>query len=268
MKLSASNLAWGTQDFDEFLSALRAHGFQGVEIAPTALWPDSPDVPDTEVAALRSRVADMGLQVSGLQSLLYGHPEMQLLDRTTWPRMMDHLRRVIALGAGLDASCTVFGSPRNRIRGGMDIAQADELAAEFFRALEPDLAAGGVVLTLEPNAPAYGADYLTRYADVVRLSDLVGSDWIRPQIDTGCLAMVDDDAAAAALSRTPGHVHISAPDLAPPPGGLDHDRLATALRDTGYEGWVVLEMLPAGEDPRPAAGAAMDWLRDTYGTDG
>lgn len=264
MRLSASNLAWGAHDFGELVAALKNHGLEGVEIAPTALWPESPDAPDAEVAALRSSLDDAGLQVSGLQSLLYGQPDLQLFDRTTWPRLTEHLRRMVALAARLDASCAVFGSPRNRLRGGLSAEQADQLAAAFFQTLEPDLAASRVVLTLEPNAPAYGADYLTHYEDVVRLSDLVGSDWVRPQIDTGCLAMVDDDAAIAALSRTPGHVHASAPNLLPPPGGVDHDRVAAALHDTGYEGWVVLEMLPSGDDPRSAAINAIDWLRETY----
>ena len=161
--------------------------------------------------------------------------------------------------------CAVFGSPRNRQRGHLSVARADEIAAEFFARLEPILRDHGVVLTLEPNAPAYGADYLTHYADVMRLADLIGSPWVQPQIDTGCLAMVGDDAAAGARTRLPAHVHVSAPQLVPPPAGLDHSLLAQTLQELGYGGWVVLEMLPAGDDPRSAAVTALDWLRTTYG---
>jgi sugar phosphate isomerase/epimerase len=265
MRLSASNLAWGSQGLDAFLTAVREHGLQGVEIAPTAVWPESPSVSHEQIAQLRARLQGNGLQVSGLQSLLYGKPDLQLLDRSTWPSLLDHLRQVIGLAGALGATCAVFGSPRNRQRGRISVARADEIAAEFFALLEPVLRDDGVVLTLEPNAPEYGADYLTHYTDVVRLAGLIGSPWVQPQIDTGCLAMVGDDAAAGARTRIPGHVHVSAPHLVPPPAGLDHRILAKTLRGLGYKGWVVLEMLPAGDDPRTAAVLALDWLRTAYG---
>lgn len=265
MKLSASNLAWGPYEIDGLLTSLPSHGLQGIEVAPTALWPDAPDVAPAEVRSFTVRIADLGLRVSGVQSLLYGHPESQLFDRSTWPMMLEHLWRTLDLAGMLGADVAVFGSPRNRLRGDLPAGEADKIAAEFFRGLEPVLQANDLVLTLEPNAPAYGADYLIRYADVVRLSALIDSPWIQPQIDTGCLAMVDDDTAAGVLSHTPAHVHVSAPNLVPPPGGVDHTPVARALTSTGYTGWVVLEMLPAGDDPRVTAEAAMRWLHRTYG---
>ena len=170
MRLSASNLAWGSLDFDDLLATLSRHGLQGVEIAPTALWPDAPAVSRQQVATARSAIDRHGLRVSGLQSLLYGQPDLQLLDERTWPRLLEHLQRVLDLAGALGAACAVFGSPRNRVRGALPVPQADEVAARFFSRLEPALRDNGVVLTLEPNAPAYGADYLTHYADVVRLA--------------------------------------------------------------------------------------------------
>ena len=265
MRLSASNLAWGSPDISGFVHAVHDHGLQAVELAPTAIWADSPDVAPAALEEFRSRLVDAGLEVSGLQSLLYGRPDLQLFDRTTWPAMREHLVRVIDLAGALGASCAVFGSPRNRQRGTLAEDRADEMAVEFLHLLEPALCANNVVLTVEPNAPSYGADYVTHYQESVRVADLADSSWVAPQIDTGCLAMVDDDPASAVWLRTPGHVHVSAPDLVPPPVGVDHEAVAEALRDVGYGGWVVLEMLPAEQNPRTRAGQTMDWLRQMYG---
>jgi sugar phosphate isomerase/epimerase len=172
---------------------------------------------------------------------------------------------VLDLAGALGAKAAVFGSPKNRLRGDIPATEADEIAAEFFSGLGPVLQRNDVILTLEPNAPAYGADYLIRYADVVRLASLVDSPWIQPQIDTGCLAMVGDDTVAGVRFRAPGHVHVSAPYLGLPPDGMDHTAVADALRSQSYAGWVVLEMLPTGDDPRAAVASAMNWLRRTYG---
>lgn len=265
MRLSVSNLAWGSEPVQNVVPALAALGINGIEIAPTALWPTSPNVSSAETDALRSLLDEYGMRVSGLQSLLYGHPEFQLLDRATWPQMQEHVRRVIHLGGQLGAQVAVFGSPKNRLRGDLPVGQADDVAAQFFTALEEDLVDADMVLTLEPNAPGYGADYLTTYPDVVRLADKVGSQQVAPQIDTGCLTMVDEDPAEAAEVRMPGHVHISSPQLAPLPGDIDHSRLASLLRERGYEGWVVLEMLPAGPDPLRSGLECAEWLVRVYG---
>ena len=56
------------------------------------------------IAQLRIRLQDNGLQVSGLQSLLYGKPDLQLLDRSTWPALLDHLRQVIGVAGALGAA--------------------------------------------------------------------------------------------------------------------------------------------------------------------
>lgn len=264
MRLSVSNLAWPDTPIESIAPQLSVAGMHGVEIAPTAIWPEAPNVPVELVREHAGRWRDHGLEISGIQSLLYGHPELQLLDRATWPAMRAHLTAMIELAHGLGAHVAVFGSPRNRIRGSDEAADADLLATEFFLSLEPVLSASGVTLTLEPNAPGYGADYLTRYSDVVTLSDTIDSSWVQPQVDTGCLTMVGEDPAHAIRTRTPAHVHISVPDLLPPPGPVDHAEVVRALAKTGYDGWIVLEMLPTPTEPLDTALAAARWLARTY----
>lgn len=235
-----------------------------MEIAPTLIWPEAPRVALELVRDHARRWRDHGLNVSGIQSLLYGHPELQLLDRATWPALRAHLTAMIELAHELGAHIAVFGSPRNRIRGGVTAAEADRLATEFLQSLIPVLAACGVTLTLEPNAPDYGADYLTRYNDVIHLSDAIDSPWIQPHVDTGCLTMVGEDSAHAIRTRTPAHVHVSVPNLLPPPGPTDHAEVVRALEEKGFDGWIVLEMLRTDNKPLETALAAARWLVRAY----
>jgi len=265
-RLSISNLAWPDAPVEDVAPRIKRAGLDGVELAPTAIWPTAPHVPSKEVRKYAQRWCDHGLAVSGIQSLLFGHPEFQLFDRGTWSGMRDHLIAMIRLASHLGTHIAVFGSPKNRARGQLGDTEANAICAEFITSLLPVLADCGVVLTLEPNAPAYGADYLTRYADTVALSDLIASPWIQPQVDTGCLSMVNDDPAQAIRTQTPAHVHISTPHLLPPPGPIDHFALKEGLATSRYSGWVVLEMLQSTPDPFEIAFQSAQWLTDTYGS--
>lgn len=242
MRTSVSNIAWGGALTAPEVDLIVAAGVDGVEIAPTALWPSAPDVDLADVRREAARWSERGLSVSAVQSLLYGHPELAVFDPSTHDALLAHLTSMVAVAGALGAGVAVFGSPKNRVRGALTDEAADEQAAELFSRLIPVLERDGVVLSLEPNAPAYGADYLLRYADCIRLARLIDSPWIAPQVDTGCLAMVEDDVPAAVRTSTPVHVHMSAPQLAPPTRAFDHDAVADALRSVGYDGWVTLEM--------------------------
>lgn len=261
---SISNLAWPNVQVASVAPRLRRVGLEGVEIAPTAVWPDAPNVEPEVARRFAEQWRDNGIAVSGIQSLLFGHPEYQLFDRSTWPDLRRHLVDMVRLAELLDSHVAVFGSPKNRVRGEIPVSDAHHIAAEFFTGLLPVLNDCDVVLTLEPNAPAYGADYLTHYSDVVELADLIGSPSVQPQVDTGCLQMVADDPVLAVARRMPAHVHVSVPALGPPPGTIDHKNLSEALLSGRYQGWVVLEMLPDEPSPLEAAIRHAQWLTGTY----
>jgi D-psicose/D-tagatose/L-ribulose 3-epimerase len=265
VRLAVSNLAWGDRPWIDVIDALTDAALDGVEIAPTAIWPQAPAVTRQHLQSFADSCTDAGLAVSGIQSLLYGHPELQLFDRSTWPSLHQQLAAMIGVAQALDAPVMVFGSPRNRVRGDLPAHLAIEMAAEFFAGLVPDLAEAGVTLTLEPNAPAYGADFMTTYDEATAMALRIDSPSVQPQIDTGCLAMVGEDSSDAVRRHRPAHVHVSAPRLGPPPADVDHAALARELRAINYSGWVVLEMLP----PPGGFGQMIDvieWFAATYGS--
>ena len=264
IRRSVSNLAFLSQSPESVGPLLKRHGIEAVELAPTSIWPTFPDVSSEMLGTYLEGWIQEGIVVSGVQSLLFGHPEFQVFDRFSWPGMLDHLCRVIASASLLGAEVAVFGSPKNRVRGNLGRHDADQMFAEFLAGLLPVLEDSQVVLTLEPNAPEYGADYLNTYAEVVKVSDMVDSPWVKPQIDTGCLAMIGEDPARAVRSRTPTHVHVSAPLLGPPPGGIDHGAVNRELNSSGYEGWVVLEMLQLSSSSKSDFSRHLSWLSETY----
>ena len=260
-----SSLAWGGAFRPDLAEQLAVLGIQGVEVAPTALTSDGslPDVADA--AGMAARWSDLGLGVSGLQSLLFGRPDLQLFDRQCWPALRERLAQTARLTSAMHGDVAVFGSPRNRLRDDLPMSTALDMAAEFFIGVAPTFEAEGVVLTLEPNPTAYGADFLTTYEQVAALASLVGSDVVRPQVDTGCLMLAGVDPAEAVREAVPAHVHVSAPGLGPVPDPqTPHVRVREALLSGGYQGWVTLEML---SDRLPGGAGLLEsaaWLVDCY----
>jgi D-psicose/D-tagatose/L-ribulose 3-epimerase len=262
VKYSLSNLSWGQAPIEQILPRIKQVGFHGVEIAPTAIWPETKSTDVSQLKKMRTVIESHGLQVSGLQSLLYGYPDYQLFSRSTWPMLRSHLEFMFNLAKHLGAEVVVFGSPRNRLKGELSTNLAHEIAAEFFVTLLPALEQNNLVMTLEPNAPEYGTDYLVNYSEVRELSSLINSPHVLPQIDTGCLWMVGDDPSLAFSSGKPHHIHISNPNLESVPGQSNFVEFFDLIRDSDYKGWLVIETLDKSESK---AIAAAKWLSDEFG---
>ncbi len=258
MKISISNLAWGKTPLNEIIPKLAEAGIQGIEIAPTAIWPDLNDVRDKDLLEFKRYIEGYNLSVSGLQSLLYGHPELQLFEQKSWDDLKKHLEKVIRFGGLLSADVAVFGSPKNRLRGNLDSKKANELATRFFRQIEACLKDNNVVLTLEPNAKDYGADFLTNYEEVVNLSRAIDSPMIKAQIDTGCLWMSGGDPAVEFLKHTPHHIHMSTPNLGVVPGKSNFESFIDVIKSSNFPGWVVIETL---NTPPIQSLDAIKWLK-------
>ncbi len=256
MKTSISNLAWNHQSTSELLPKLKLIGIQGVEIAPTLIWPDFEDLEVSKVLEFLKTVKDEGLSVSGIQSLSFGRPDLQVFDNSTWPAFREHLKKMFEVGAHLNASVAVFGSPKNRVKGELSELETNRLAVEFFESLIPDLIENNIKLTLEPNATAYGADFLINYGEVISLSQKINSPWIMPQIDTGCMWMSKDDLGLSFSSHQPGHIHLSLPNLEVFPGIVDFKPFLNQVLQSDYSNWLVIEMLNKNGDLKNVFSAA------------
>ena len=145
MRLAVSNLAFAGSGLDETLGALNSLRVDGIEVALSILWPGWAGATDEALREVRDRIHRAGLGCPSLQSLLYGRPELQLFGREeSRSQLRDHLLDVGRMAAGLGASTMVFGSPKNRLRGELDDADAQALAAGFLRDVGDVLAGSGL----------------------------------------------------------------------------------------------------------------------------
>ena len=209
-----------------------------------------------------------------MQALLFGTTGLNVFGESkSQEAMLEHLRAVCRIGAGLGATRLVFGSPKNRDRSGLSDAQALEQAVSFFRRVGNTAQEHGVIVCLEPNPTQYGANFMTTSEETAHVVAAVGHEAIRMQFDTGAL-MINRESPEAVLecsSRLIGHVHASEPDLVPlGDGGTDHQLMHRALSQYLPEHLVSIEMVATKEEPHlqsieRALVCAVECYRTKYG---
>src|SRR5450830_1280478 len=118
MKLAFSNIAWSAAEDADVLAILADQKIQGVEVAPTRLWPNWEGASPQAAAAYARTMKEAGFETPSMQSLLFGREDLQVFGSAHQQAdLLEHLTRVAELAAAMQAKVLVFGSPKNRDRG-------------------------------------------------------------------------------------------------------------------------------------------------------
>lgn len=250
MKLAVSNIAWTAAQDEAAYEMLREEGVQHLEIAPTRFWPDLTQVTETEARACADRLAAEGLTICAFQALLFGKPELQLFGEDRGRALIDYMKGVCGIASWMGAKALVFGSPKNRLRGALPMEEAWERALDAFFELGEFATEHGTVICLEPNPPAYGADFLTDVEEAARLVEACNSDGIALNFDMGAIILQEANAKRMVRKFLPisGHFHVSEPMLEPfQEERIQHHDASAVLRGADYQGVISVEMkTPAG----------------------
>lgn len=253
MRLSISNIAWDPAEDAEVAVLLRRYAVDAIDVAPSKYFPDMRAVNDAQTSRVKRFWQNEGIEIVGMQSLLYGTSGLNLFGpMPVREAMLKHLAVVCHIAQKLGARHLVFGSPRNRDRLGLSDEAARIIAVDFFRALGDIAERYGTRICLEPNPPRYGANFMIEIADTAEVVEAVSHPAIRMQLDTGALTIAGEDiwVAMTRYGRLIGHVHASEPDLLPlGDGGTAHRLIAEALRVHRPESVVCIEMLATVDEP-------------------
>jgi sugar phosphate isomerase/epimerase len=271
LRIAISNLAWNVDQDPQIAELLKSKGVSAIDVAPGKYFSDIAGVSTEQVEAVRHWWNDRGIEITGMQSLLYGTTGLNVFGgEDARQAMLAHLDAICRIGKTLGATRLVFGSPKNRDRSGLSDEETRTVAEKFFRRLG-DLAAGhGVVICLEPNPPCYGANFMidsTETAEVVRWVDHPA---IRMQLDTGAMTINSENAVEILQLHASlvGHIHLSEPNLIPlGDSDANHGIIAAALRQFLPEHLGTIEMLATnGEAHEFSIARAVDAAQRYYGT--
>lgn len=253
MRLAISNIAWDTAEDEAIVRLLQRLGVDAIDVVPGKYFPEPAKATDEDIVRVRSWWFERGIEITGMQALLYGTTGLNVFGPPeAQDAMLQHLTAVCRIGAGLGAKRIVFGSPKNRDRTGLSDQEAMDVAVPFFRRLGDIAQSYCVLICLEPNPTCYGANFMTTSAETAQVVRQIAHPAIRMQLDTGELTINGEDPASVLQDCAPliGHVHASEPDLLPlGDGGTDHDKVVVALAQHLLNHVVSIEMLATKNEP-------------------
>jgi sugar phosphate isomerase/epimerase len=267
MNISFSHIAWPPEEEANALAFLKDHGLDTVEVAPLRAFGDPLTSTESSVREKAAWYREQGFRVGSFQALLFGTEGLELFgDASARMRMKDTLIAVGRVAGWAGAGPMVFGSPKNRLKGGLNHEEAIRQAAEWFREVGDACAEAGSCLVIEANPETYGADFCTTLAQAAELVDAVNSPGFGLHVDAGGMALSGEDFenALRQSAHLVRHVHASQPNLAsfaaPDP---IHARLAKVLHEVKYAGSIAIEMR-AQQEGLEAVKHALERVRGIY----
>jgi sugar phosphate isomerase/epimerase len=255
---------WEHRRVCEFVAGL---GYLGLELAPFTLAGRVTDVSRERRRELRRQAEDCGLKLLGLHWLLARTEGLMLTSPDAGVRQAtaDYLGELARCCADLGGDILVFGSPaQRRVPAGKTRAEATDCAVDTFRRARAAVADAGVRLCLEPLAPTE-ADFITTCEEAVDILERVGDPHFLLHLDVK--AMSSEETPVPELiqryaGRT-GHFHANDPNRRGPGfGAVDFVPIFRALRQSGYQGWVSVEVFDYSPDPETIARESLRYMRE------
>jgi sugar phosphate isomerase/epimerase len=275
MRLAFSTNAYLRFPFDEAAERIATIGYAGLELladVPHA-WPAG--LLDVQKQGIRKSMERTGLAYSNINAFMmnaindyrqpYWYPSFIEPDPEYRRVRIDHTRRALSLCAELGAP-HITTEPGGPLAPGQSRQDAIDLFVEVLKPLAQHAHDLGVLLLIEPE-PELLLETTDQYLEV---AERVNAPSIGLNFDVGHAFCVKENlpVAIAKLAKHIRHYHFE--DIAstrvhhhlvPGTGAIDFVEVIQAIRQTGYDGWVTVELYPFIEDPDAAARAAYTLLR-------
>jgi sugar phosphate isomerase/epimerase len=267
MRYAICNETFEGWDHDRICRFISGLGYTGLEVAPFTWAPRITDVSTERRRELRRRAESHGIRIIGLHWLLAKTEGLHVTspDPAVRGRTAEYLVELARCCRDLGGDLLIFGSPaQRRIPRGATHAQAADYAVDTFSRAMLTIADCGVRLCLEPLAPTE-TDFLTTCSEAVTLIDRINHPSCILHLDVK--AMSADEAPAPDLIRRhaarTGHFHANDPNRRGPGfGSTDFVPIFRALKQSGYQGWVSVEVFDYSPDPETIARESLRYMRE------
>ncbi|MGL5259364.1 MAG: sugar phosphate isomerase/epimerase family protein [Lachnospiraceae bacterium] len=241
MNRSISNIAWDASDDTKMYEILRDLKYNGLEIAPTRIFPNNPYELLEEAEEFASILwKEYGIKIPSMQSIWFGKSERIFKNKEEYKILLDYTKKAIIFAKSIQCKNLVFGCPRNR---NIEVGETSERAISFFKELGEFALENNTCIGIEPNPPIYNTNYINTTKEAFELVEQVGSKGIKVNIDLGTIIQNEEsiDYLKDKVSMI-SHVHISEPNLEKIKKRELHNQLFEILLKGGYERFISIEM--------------------------
>ena len=275
MRLAFSTNAYLRHPFDQAASRIAAMGYDGLELmadVPHA-WPAH--LLNEQKQAIRDAMGRSRLAFSNVNAFMmnaisdhrqpYWHPSFIEPDHAYRQVRIDHTRRALDLCAELGAP-HITTEPGGPLAPGQSRSEAIDIFVEVLKPLAEHAHKRGVLLLIEPE-PGLLLETTDQYLEV---AERLASPSIGLNFDVGHAYCMSEDLPRAIAKLGPHSRHYHLEDIAatrvhhhmvPGTGAIDFGQVIAAIKATGYDGWLTVELYPFVEDPDLAAKQALELLR-------
>lgn len=272
MDFGFSTNAFREYSLGEAIDVLADAGYDGVELLfdEPHLYP--PTATDDAIGAVRDRVDDRGVAISNCNAFMltaiedFHHPSFVEPDADYRQRRIDYTCDALRVAAALDVP-HVSIEPGGPIPEDRSRTWALDTFEASLREVVPVAEDAGVDLLVEPEP-----DLLLETAEEFRsFVNRLDSDRVGCNFDAGHFFCVEEDPAALVeeLAGYTAHYHLedipadrSHEHTQLGDGALDVDGFLSAVEDSGYDGFVTVELYPYEETAAETARDALAYLRE------
>ena len=272
LQFGFSTNAFREYELTEAIEIIGAAGYDGVELLfdEPHLYPPTATSEEIETVQQSIRAAD--LTISNCNAFMltaiedFHHPsfiEPEITDRT---KRLEYTHASIKTAAALGQS-HISIEPGGPVPDGKSRAWGLNRFEQGLRKLLPAAKDAGVKLLVEPE-PELLVETSDQFLD---LMERIDSPYVRCNFDAGHFYCVDEDPAELVSTLAPYTAHYHLEDIPADrthehtqlgDGAMDIEAFLTALEDSGYDGFVTVELYPYESTAAETARESMDYLQD------
>lgn len=269
MKFGICNEIFQGWDLAESMRFARSTGYDAIEIAPFTLAQNVCVIPDKRRSEIRRMAEDAGIEISGIHWVLVQTEGLHLThpDPGTRQKTSDYFCHLADFCADIGGKTIVVGSPKQRnILEGVTLDQAWSWARETFRKSVEVARQRGVTICFEPLAPSE-TNFINTAADAIRFVSEEPSDHFRIILDVKAMSSESKPIPQVIRESAPHFAYFHANDRnlkGPGFGDVAYEPIVAALRDTGYDGVVSVEVFIFDEGPKAIAERSLSYLKRVF----
>ena len=254
------------------IEAVADAGYDGIELLFDQPFLYPPEATGEEYDEVRTALDANDLEISNCNAFMltaiedFHHPSFVEADEDYRRRRVDYT--LDSLDAAAELGCDKISiEPGGPVPEGKSREWATDTFVEGLNELAAKAEDVGVDVMVEPEP-----DLLIETSDqFLDLMDRVDSDRITCNFDAGHLFCVGEDPAELVETLAPYTRHYHLEDIPADrthehtqlgDGAMDIDGFLQAVEDSGYDGYVTVELYPYQETAAETAQGAMDYLRD------
>ncbi|MEA3207221.1 MAG: hypothetical protein QOE70_278 [Chthoniobacter sp.] len=253
---------------DTFAYAAKA-GYDLVEVAPFTIAKAVTDISLAERTRIKDAAARAGIGIAGLHWVLVQAEGMYLTspDPAVRAKTARYFVDLVDCCADLGGTRIIVGSPKQRdVTEGFTHEQAWMWATAVFRDAVQRAEERGVVLCFEPLAPAE-TNFVNTAEEGIRFAEQFASPGMSIILDVK--AMCSEEKPIPQIIRESAgrfqYFHANDRNLKGPGfGDVDFAPIVAALRETGYDGIVSVEVFKFEEGAEVIATKSIEYLRRVF----